>query len=110
LFAFYGSVESFKCASCLDNQNNVIEVVHVHPMTVTIIEKSCLCEIQQIQRVFVLGCVEIICRCHKINYDVVTKPKQFERDVLRKLDMKNDLFSARCYKYGGCEVVKLEPI
>lgn len=54
---------------------SVIEALPLYPMMATTIPKTCLREIQQLQRNFILGDSRDHRKFHAVNWNVVTKPK-----------------------------------
>jgi hypothetical protein len=68
---------------------SVIEAVPIYPMMSSKIPKSCLDEIQMMQRQFIWGDMEQKRRFHAVGWDKISVPKWLRGLGLRKLDVMN---------------------
>jgi mannosylglycoprotein endo-beta-mannosidase len=68
---------------------SVMEAIPTYPMMSTLIPKSCLDEIQKMQRQFIWGDTAVKRRYHAIGWDRVTLPKWMGGLGLRKLETMN---------------------
>jgi hypothetical protein len=68
---------------------SVIEAVPIYPMMTNKIPKSCLEEIQKLQRNFIWGDKEGAKKYHAVSWEMVTKPKDCGGLGLRRLDVMN---------------------
>ncbi|GAU51253.1 hypothetical protein TSUD_412460, partial [Trifolium subterraneum] len=71
---------------------SVIQAIPVYPMMSTSIPKSCLHEIEKIQRTFIWGHSEEGRKAHMIGWNQVTLPKEMGGLGIRKLAPMNDAF------------------
>ena len=69
---------------------SVIEAVPIYPMMSCAVPKTCLQEIQKIQRAFIWGDNEIERHVHAVNWIVVTKPKLRGGFGIRRLEKMNE--------------------
>ncbi|WJX55356.1 Protein DETOXIFICATION 41 [Trifolium repens] len=68
---------------------SVIEAIPIYPMMTNKIPKSCLEEIQKLQRNFIWGDRDGVKKYHAIGWEKVTKPKYCGGLGLRRLDVMN---------------------
>jgi hypothetical protein len=92
---------------------SVIEAVPVYPMMSTKIPKSCLNDIQKLQRDFIWGDTTNERRFHAVSWEKITTPKWMGGLGLRKLDIMNQacLIKLGCKVFSGadeywCEVLR----
>ncbi|MCH82962.1 putative ribonuclease H protein [Trifolium medium] len=68
---------------------SVIEAIPIYPMMTNKIPKSCLEEIQKLQRNFIWGDRDGVKKYHAIGWEMVTKPKDCGGLGLRRLEVMN---------------------
>jgi ribonuclease HI len=69
---------------------SVIQAIPIYPMMSTPIPKSCLKEIEKVQRAFIWGDTEEKKKAHMISWETLTQPKWSGGVGLRKLQPMND--------------------
>jgi hypothetical protein len=69
---------------------SVIQAIPVYPMMSMPIPKTCLNEIEKIQRVFIWGDTEDKKRAHMVRWEIMTKPKNCGEVGLRNLQSMNE--------------------
>ncbi|GAU10179.1 hypothetical protein TSUD_416550 [Trifolium subterraneum] len=84
---------------------SVIEAVPIYPMMSTKIPKSCLADIQRMQRQFIWGDTDQKKRFHAIGWDTITTPKWQGGLGLRNLEVMNKacLLKLNWKLQSGCE-------
>jgi hypothetical protein len=92
---------------------SVLEAVPIYPMMTDKIPKSCLDDIQKIQRNFIWGEYDNVRKYHAINWNLVTLPKWMGGLGIRKLEVMNQACLLKLgwkLNYGAsdfwCQVVK----
>jgi hypothetical protein len=68
---------------------SVLEAVPIYPMMTSKIPKSCLDDIQKIQRQFIWGETENVRKFHAVRWSCVTMPKELGGLGMRRLDEMN---------------------
>jgi hypothetical protein len=71
---------------------SVIQATPIYPMMSTPLPKSCLQEIEKVQRAFIWGDNEDGRKAHMISWDTITKPKECGGLGLRKLQSMNEAY------------------
>jgi hypothetical protein len=69
---------------------SIIQATPIYPMMSTPLPKSCLQEIEKVQRAFIWGDNEDGRKAHMISWDTITKPKECGGLGLRKLQSMNE--------------------
>ncbi|KAK2394949.1 hypothetical protein QL285_056723 [Trifolium repens] len=92
---------------------SVLEAVPIYPMMTSKIPKSCLDDIQRIQRNFIWGDYDNVRKYHAVNWSAITKPKWMGGLGIRNLEAMNQACLLKLgwnFKHGEndfwCEVLR----
>jgi hypothetical protein len=68
---------------------SVIQAIPIYPMMSMPIPKSCLKEIEKVQRAFIRGDTDDKRKSHMVGWDIITQPKDCGGHGLKKLETMN---------------------